>query len=108
MLTRLIRRGWLYRCIEADLPDGPLVVEYRRPGGRLARKWSSMDTYHHAGLRICGSCLGFPSPWAVNRRSSRSASGHGSGSESLVLRVNDKVIYAEGTGPDGREAGGRV
>jgi hypothetical protein len=32
MLTRLIRKGWLYRSIEVNLPDGPHVVEYNGRG----------------------------------------------------------------------------
>ena len=96
MLARLIRRGWLYRCIEVDLPDGPHVVEYNGRGigsekvvidGRTIRRTSHLWFVPRFYFTLGGR----PSvvevrvwPWL--------------GLESLVLRVDDKVIYAEGTG----------
>jgi hypothetical protein len=96
MLTRLIRKSWLYRSIEVDLPDGPHVVEYNGRG--LGYEKVVIDGY---------AIRQFSGPWFVPRFDF-TLGGRPSvvevrvwpwlGLRSLVLRVNDKVIYAEGTG----------
>lgn len=95
MSARRIRRGWLYRCIEVELPDGPHAVEYDGRGigsekvvvhGRTIRRPSHLWFVPRFDFTLGGR----PSvvevrdwPWL--------------GLESLVLRVDGKVIYAEGT-----------
>jgi hypothetical protein len=96
MLTRLIRRGWLYRCIEVDLPDGPHMVEYNGRG--LGYEKVVIDGYtirrpsHLWFVPLFSFALGGRS-WVVEIRV-----WPWLGLRSLVLRVNDKVIYAEGAG----------
>jgi hypothetical protein len=94
MSARLIHRGWLLRGIELSLPDGVHVVEYNGRGfgyeqvsvdGGVIRKSSYWFV-----PRFAFNLGGYPSvvevrvwPWLSLR--------------SLVLRVGDRVVYAEGT-----------
>jgi hypothetical protein len=94
MSARLIYRGWLRRAIEVPLPDGPHVVAYDGTGigfervlvdGVVIRKTS----FYWFVPRFEFKLGGWPAvvevrvwPWLLLR--------------SLVLRVGDSVIYAEG------------
>ena len=95
MSARLIRRGWLLRGIELWLSDGVHLVEYNGRGfgyeqvsvdGAVIRK-----SWYWFVPRFEFKVGGFPSvvevrvwPWLLLR--------------SLVLRVGDRAVYAEGTG----------
>jgi hypothetical protein len=95
MQARLIRRRWLYRCIEVDLPDGPHVLEYNGWGigsekvvidGHTIRRTSIYWFVPRFDFTLGGR------PWVVEVRV-----WPWFGLRSLVLRVDGKVIYAEGT-----------
>jgi hypothetical protein len=94
MSARLIERGWLRRAIEVSLPDGAHVVAYDGKGigfeqvrvdGVVIRKRS----FYWFVPRFEFKLGGWPGvvevrvwPWLLLR--------------SLVLRVGDSVVYAEG------------
>jgi hypothetical protein len=94
MLARLVRRGWLLRGVEFSLEDGPHVVEYDGRGmgyeqvtadGVVIRK-TRWDWFVPRFEFKVGGWPGLVEirvwPWLLLR--------------SLVLRVGDRVIYAEG------------
>jgi hypothetical protein len=104
MSAKLIHRGWLRRTVEVSLPDGPHVVEYDGKG--LGFEQVSVD-----GAVIRKTCWywfvplfefklgGWPGvvevriwPWLLLR--------------SLVLRVGDRVVYAEGVNVVAKERAG--
>jgi Clp amino terminal domain, pathogenicity island component len=94
--ARLVRRGWLRRAVEVSLPDGPHLVEYDGKGigyecvsadGEVIRKTSGRWFVPHFEFQLGG----WPTvvevqvwPWLALR--------------SLILRVGDRVVYAEGEG----------
>jgi hypothetical protein len=94
MSARLIRSGWLLRGIEVAMPDGIHFVEYDGRGfgyeqvtvdGLVIRK-----SWYWFVPRFEFKLGGYPGsvevrvwPWLLLR--------------SLVLRVGDRVLYAEGT-----------
>ena len=96
MSARLIRRGWLLRGIEVSMSDGVHFVEYNGRGfgyeyvsvdGVVIRKRSRLWFVPRFEFKIGG----YPGdadvrvwPWVLLR--------------SLVLRVGDRVVYAEGAG----------
>jgi hypothetical protein len=93
--ARLIRRGWLLRGIEVAMSDGLHYVEYDGRGfgyeqvsvdGAMIRK-----NWYWFVPRFDFKLAGYSSvveirvwPWLLLR--------------SLVLRVGDRVVYAEGVG----------
>jgi hypothetical protein len=92
--SRLIRTGWLRRAVEVTLPDGTHVVDYDGMG--IGYEQVSVDG---AVIRECCPY------WFVPRFESK-LGGHPFVVEvrvwpwlllrSLVLRVGDQVVYAEG------------
>ena len=96
MSARLIRRGWLLRGIEVSMPDGIHFVEYSGRGfgyeqvsvdGAVIRK----TCWYWFVPRFEFKLAGYPCvvevrvwPWLLLR--------------SLVVRLGDRVIYAEGKG----------
>jgi hypothetical protein len=100
MSARLIRRGWLLRGIEVALSDGVHFVEYNGRGvgyeqvsvdGAVVRERS----WYWFVPRFEFKLGGFSSvvevrvwPWLAL--------------QSLVLRVDDRVVYVEGTGRSGK------
>lgn len=106
MSTRVVRRGRLRRAIEVTLTDGSHVVESDGKGigfelvsadGSVMRKTG----WHWFVPRFDFKLGGWPSvvelrvwPWLSLR--------------SLVLRVDDRILYAEGVrGRDDEKIGGR-
>lgn len=101
MLATLVGRSWLHRMVEVEMPDGPHLVEYNSRGagfeqvtvdGRTIRRRSSLWYVPRFEFELGGH----PSvvdirvwPWLTLR--------------SFVLRVNEKVIYAEGVDGGGKE-----
>jgi hypothetical protein len=93
--ARLVRSGWLRRTIEFTLPDGPHVLEY---SGRGVWDWISVD-----GVVI----RTFPWFWFVPRFDFRVGQWEGRPGvvevrfwpwlclRSVVVRVDDRVVYAE-------------
>lgn len=106
MSAQLIRRGWLHRAIEVTLPDGLHVVEY--DGRGLGYEQVSADgsvirkaLWYWFVPRFEFKLGGWPGrvevrvwPWLTLR--------------SLVLRVGDRIAYAEGVGGwDSKKIGDR-
>ncbi len=104
MSAKLIHRGWLRRAIEFSLPDGPHVVEY--DGRGIGFEHVSVD-----GAVLRKTCWfwfvprfefklgGWPGvvevrvwPWLLLR--------------SLMLRVGDRVVYAEGVNVGAKKLAG--
>jgi hypothetical protein len=95
--ARLIGQGWLRRMIEVSLPDGPHLLEYYGAGlgyeqvsadGLVIRKASLIWFVPRFEFKLGG----WPAvleirvwPWFTVR--------------SLVVRVGDWVVYAEGSVP---------
>jgi hypothetical protein len=95
MSAKLIRRGWLLRGIEVSMSDGVHIVEYNGRG--LGYEQVSVDGavirkgWYWFVPRFDFKLGGYPSvvevrvwPWLLLR--------------SLVVRVGDQVVYAEGAG----------
>jgi hypothetical protein len=94
MSAKLIRRGWLLRGIEVELPDGAHFVEYNGRG--FGFEQVSIDStmicrrsWHWFVPRFEFKLGGYPAtvevrvrPWFALR--------------SLVLQLGGRVIYAEG------------
>ena len=105
MSAKLIRRGWLLRGIEVSMSDGVHIVEYNGRG--LGYEQVSVDGavirkgWYWFVPRFDFKLGGYPSvvevrvwPWLLLR--------------SLVVRVGDQVVYAEGTGRwDKKQKGSR-
>ena len=101
MSARLVRRGWLLRGIEVSMSDGVHFVEYNGRGfgyeqvsvdGSVIRERSWWWFVPGFEFKLGG----YPSvvevrvwPWVLLR--------------SLVLRVGDQVVYAEGAGGWGKK-----
>lgn len=94
--ARLVGRGWLRRAIEVALPGGPYLVEYNGRGmgyesvmvdgvetRKSSRKWFVPRFEFRLGA--CAADLEVHVwPWLAVR--------------SLVLRIEDRIVYAEGEG----------
>jgi hypothetical protein len=104
MSARLVHRGWLRRAIDVSLPDGPHVVEYDGTGfgfeqvtvdGAVIRKTSWSWFVPRFEFKV-GGWHGVVEvrvwPWLMLR--------------SLVLRVGDRVVYAEGVGVGDKKPAG--
>jgi hypothetical protein len=106
MSAELIGRGWLRREIRVALPDGLHVVAYDGTGlgyeqvivdGTPIRRTSWLWFEPRFEFKL-GGWLGVVEvaiwPWLTLR--------------SLVLRVGDRVLYAEGDGWVGKQGGART